>query len=126
VEAQGARGQPEAGRTARTEAFTLGETSGEGWYVPEWSRRKGTLLLPQSPTHHVEAEGGCQHAIRIAHSQHATSWERRAATSLARLWRQQGKRTEAYALLAAVYGWFTEGFDPADLQEARALLEALT
>ena len=64
-------------------------------------------------------------AISIAQSQHAKSWELRAATSLARLWQQQGKRQEAYDLLALVYNWFTEGFDTADLQEAKTLLDAL-
>jgi predicted ATPase len=61
----------------------------------------------------------------IARQQHAKSWELRAATSLARLWQGQDKRAEAHALLAPIYGWFTEGFDTADLQEAKALLEAL-
>src|SRR5262249_34746201 len=126
VEAYGATGQPEAGLTALTEAFTLAETSGECWYMPELHRRKGTLLPQHALDHQVEAEVCFQHAISIAQSQHAKSLELRAATSLARLWHQQGKRTEAYELLAAVYGWFTEGFDTVDLQEARALLEALT
>jgi predicted ATPase/DNA-binding winged helix-turn-helix (wHTH) protein len=125
VEAYGAAGQSAAGLTVLTEACTLAETSGECWYVPELYRLKGTLLLQQSPDHHVEAEVCFQQAIRIAQSQQAKSLELRAATSLARLWQQQGKRTEAYALLAPVYGWFTEGFDTADLQEARALMEAL-
>ena len=125
AEAQGATGQPAAGRTALTEAFTLAETSGESWYVPELYRLKGTLLLHQSPDHQVEAAVCFQHAIRSAQSQHAKSLELRAATSLARLWQQQGKRAEAQALLAPIYGWFTEGFDTADLQEARALLEEL-
>jgi predicted ATPase len=61
----------------------------------------------------------------IARQQHAKSWELRAATSLARLWQGHGKRAEARALLAPIYGWFTEGFDTADLQEARVLLDAL-
>ena len=61
----------------------------------------------------------------MAHRQQAKSWERRAATSLARLWQQQDKRAEARTLLAPIYGWFTEGFDTADLQEAKVLLEAL-
>jgi predicted ATPase len=61
----------------------------------------------------------------VARRQQAKSWELRAATSLSRLWQQQGQRTEAHALLAPVYGWFTEGFDTADLQEAKALLEVL-
>jgi len=126
VEAQAATGQPEAGLTALTEALTLAETSGECWYVPELYRLKGTLLLQQSPAHQVEAEVCCQHAIRIAQSQHAKSLALRAATSLARLWQQQGKRAEACALLAPLYGWFTEGLDTTDLQEARALLEELS
>src|SRR5262249_18836212 len=125
VEAHGAMGQPEAGLTALTEACTLVETSGECWYVPELYRLKGTLLLQQSPDHQVEAEVCFQQAIRIAQSQHAKSLELRAATSLARLWQQQGKRTEASALLAAVYGWVTAGVDTADLQEAKMLLATL-
>jgi predicted ATPase len=125
VEAYGAAGQPEAGLTALTEAFTLVEASGECWYVPELYRLKGTLLLQQSPDHHVEAEGCFQQAISIAQSQQARSLELRAATSLARLWQQHGKQTAAYELLALLYGWFTEGFDTADLQDAQALLQAL-
>lgn len=66
-----------------------------------------------------------QHAIDIARQQHAKSWEWRAATSLARLWRGQGRRAEAGVLLAPIYGCFTEGFDTADLQEAKALLDEL-
>jgi predicted ATPase len=66
-----------------------------------------------------------QQAIAIAHNQSAKSWELRAATSLARLWQRQGKRQDAYALLAPVYNWFTEGFDTADVQEAKALLDEL-
>jgi len=72
-----------------------------------------------------EAEACFQQALDVARRQQAKSLELRAAMSLARLWQQQGKRQEAYALLAPIYGWFTEGFDTADLQEARVLLEAL-
>jgi predicted ATPase len=126
VDAYGETGQPEAGLTALTEAFTLVETSGECWYVPELYRLKGTLLLHQSPDHQVAAAVCFQHAIRIAQSQHAKSLELRAATSLARLWQQQGKRQEAHNLLAPVYGWFTEGFDTADLKDAKGLLDALS
>jgi predicted ATPase len=125
VEAYGAAGQPEAGLTALTEAFTLVETSGECWYVPELYRLKGTLLLQQSPDHHGEAEVYFQQAISIAQHQHAKSLELRTATSLAHLWQRQGKRDAARALLAPLYGWFTEGFDSLDLQEAQALLTAL-
>jgi predicted ATPase len=72
-----------------------------------------------------EAEAWMQKALAIARHQQAKSLELRAAMSLSRLWQQQGKRAEAYELLAPIYGWFTEGFDTADLQEAKALLEAL-
>jgi hypothetical protein len=67
----------------------------------------------------------CDRALDLAHRQQAKSWELRVAMSLSRLWQQQGKRAEAYGLLAPIYGWFTEGFDTADLQEAKALLEQL-
>jgi predicted ATPase len=73
----------------------------------------------------AEAETCFQHAIRLAQNQQAKSWELRAATSLARLWQSQGKRQEAYDLLAPVYGWFTEGLDTADLKDAKALLAEL-
>jgi len=92
---------------------------------PELYRLKGALLLQQSSDHATEAEACFHHAIRIAQSQQAKSLELRAATSLARLWQHQGKRAEAHVLLAPVYGWFTEGFDTADLQEAKMLLEEL-
>jgi predicted ATPase len=72
-----------------------------------------------------EAEACFQQALAVARRQHATSWELRAATSLSRLWQQQGKRAEARELLAPIYSWFTEGFDTADLQEAKALLAEL-
>jgi predicted ATPase len=125
AEVHGMLGEPEAGLTALAEALTLADTTGERWYEAELSRLKGTLLLQQTSDHQAEAETCFQQAISIAHSQQAKSFELRAATSLARLWQQQGKRVEAHALLAPVYGWFTEGFDTTDLQEARAVLEEL-
>ena len=70
-----------------------------------------------------EAEESLQHALEIARRQQAKSWELRAALSLSRLWQRQGKQAEARALLAPIYGWFTEGFDTAALQEAKALLD---
>ena len=73
----------------------------------------------------TDAETCLRQALTVASRQQAKALELRAALSLSRLWQQQGKRTEAYELLAAVYGWFTEGFDTADLQEAKALLAAL-
>jgi predicted ATPase len=73
----------------------------------------------------LEAEACFHKAIEIARKQQAKSWELRASTSLARLWQQQGKKEQARQLLAEIYGWFTEGFDTKDLQEAKALLEEL-
>jgi predicted ATPase len=125
AEAHGTMEQPEEGLTALTEALTFVETTGERWYEPELYRLKGELLLQQNADNQAEAETCFAQAIAIAQSQQAKSWELRATTSLARLWQQQGKRQEAHDLLTPVYGWFTEGFDTADLQEAKALLEAL-
>ncbi len=87
----------------------------------------GGLLLSQSSDNQPEAEAGfCFHqALSVARNQHVKSWELRAATSLARLWQSQDKRQDAYDLLAPVYNWFTEGFDTADLQDAKALLDEL-
>ena len=112
----------EAGLTALAEALTLAETTGERWYEPELYRRKAALLLQQASDNSTAAASCFQQAITLARSQQAKSFELRAATSLARLWQQQGKRQEAHELLTPVYGWFTEGFDTADLQEAKALL----
>jgi len=125
TEAYGIMGQPEAGLTALAEALTLTETTGERWYEPEMYRLKGALLLQQNSDNQAEAEACYHHALEIARTQQAKSFELRTATSLARLWRQQGKRQEAHDLLAPVYNWFTEGFDTADLQDARVLLNAL-
>jgi predicted ATPase len=125
AEAHGILGEPEAGLTLLTEALTHVDSTGERWYEPELYRLKGALLLQQSSNNHAEAETCFHHAIRIAQSQQAKSWELRAATSLARLWQQQGKRQEAHDLLAFVYHWFTEGFETADLKDAKALLDEL-
>ena len=125
AEAYGTTGQPEAGLTVLSEALTFVDTTGERCYEPEIHRLKGTLLLQQSSDNHIEAHACFQQALEIARAQQAKSLELRAATSLARLWQQQGKRQEAYDLLAPVYHWFTEGFDTLDLQEAKALLEEL-
>ena len=82
-------------------------------------------MLLQTGTRQAEAEAWLQRALEVARRQEAKSLELRAAMSLSRLWHQQGKRREAHDLLAEVYAWFTEGFDTADLQEAKALLEEL-
>ena len=91
----------------------------------EICRLRGVLLLRQTETPQAEAEAWLQRALDVARRQEAKSLELRAAMSLSCLWQQQGKQTAAQALLAPIYAWFTEGFDTADLQEARALLAAL-
>jgi predicted ATPase len=125
AEAYGTMGQPEAGLAVLTEALTLVDTTGERWYEPELHRLKGALLLQQNSANQAEAETCFHHALDIARNQQAKSFELRAATSLSRLWHQQGKRQEAHDLLASVYNWFTEGFDTLDLQDAKALLDEL-
>jgi predicted ATPase len=105
--------------------LALAETTGERWYESELYRLKGALLLQQSSDNQAEAKSCFQHAISTAQNQQTKSLELRAATSLARLWRQQGKHQAAHDLLAPVYNWFTEGFDTADLQDAKALLDEL-
>jgi predicted ATPase len=102
------------------------ETQGEYMWQAELFRLKGELLLVPAGAACDEAERCFQQALAIARAQHARYWELRAATSLARLWQQQGKPHEAYQVLAAVYGWFTEGFATADLQAAQVLLHALS
>jgi predicted ATPase len=119
-------GQPEAGLTALREALTLVEKTGERYYEAELHRLKGELLLQHATLEVSRAEACFQQALDIARCQQAKSLELRAAMSLGRLWQQQDKRQEARALLAEVYNWFTEGFDTADLQEAKALLHALS
>jgi predicted ATPase len=126
AEPHGIMGDPEPGLKVFKEALALVDTTGERWYQSELRRLQGELiLLQQNADHRVEAESCFHHAISIAQNQQAKSWELRAATSLARLWQQQGKRQDAYDLLAPIYGWFTEGFDTADLQDAKALLVEL-
>jgi predicted ATPase len=118
-------GRTADGLQALAEAHTLVEQQEERWWEAEICRLRGVLLLRQPGTPLAEAEAWLQRALDVARRQEAKSLELRASMSLARLWQQQGKQAEAYELLAPVYGWFTEGFDTADLQEAKALLEAL-
>jgi predicted ATPase len=125
VETSSQEAQPRERLHVLDEALTLVEKNEERWCKAELYRLKGALLLQQGSDNQAEAERCFHQAIAIAQNQQAKSWELRAATSLARLWQQQGKRQEAHDLLAPVYGWFTEGFDTADLQDAKALLEAL-
>ena len=110
------------------EALAFIRTSGECWWEAACHRLWGELLLKaacRTPHAALTAEECFQQALNIARCQHARSLELGAAISLSRLWQQQGKRTQAQALLAPVYGWFTEGLDTADLREARALLDEL-
>jgi predicted ATPase len=125
AEVQGTVGEPAAGLRVLTEALAVMDKTDARWYESELYRLKGALLLQQSSSNQTEAESCFHQAILIAQNQQAKSWELRASTSLASLWQRQGKRAEAHALLAPIYGWFTEGFDTADLQDAKALLEAL-
>jgi predicted ATPase len=125
ADAYGMLREPREGLTVLAEALRFAETMGERWYAPELYRLQGDLLLQQSADHQVEAERCFHHALAIARTQQAKSLELRAATSLARLWQQQGKRREAHDLLAPVYHWFTEGFDTLDLKDAKALLDEL-
>jgi predicted ATPase len=125
AEAHGTIGEPEAGLTVLTEALALVDKTGEWWCEAELYRLKGELRLQRSSDNSTEAESCFHQAISIARSQQAKSWELRATTSLARLWQSQEKRDEARQLLGEVYGWFTEGFDTADLQDAKALLDEL-
>jgi predicted ATPase len=92
----------------------------------ELYRLRGELLLQQPVAPPGEAEVCFQQALAVARGRQAKSWELRAAMSLSRLWQQQGQRAQADDLLTPIYGWFTEGFDTADLQEAKALLEELS
>jgi predicted ATPase len=113
------------GLQALAEAHTLVEQQEERWWEAEIARLRGVLLLQQPRPLQAEAEACFQRALDVARRQEAKALELRATMSLARLWQQQGQRAEAYELLAPIYGWFTEGFDTADLQEARALLHEL-
>ena len=125
AEAYGSTGQVEAGRRVLAEALALVDTTEERWWEAELHRLKGELLLALSTDNAAEVEACFRQALDIARRQQAKSLELRAAMSLSRLWQRQGKCADARALLAPIYGWFTEGFDTADLQEARALLETL-
>ena len=111
---------------ALAEAHTRVEQHEERWWEAEIYRLRGVLLLRQPGTPQAEAEAWLQRALDVARRQEAKALELRAAMSLSRLWQQQGKRQEAYDLLAPIYHWFTEGFDTADLQDARALLAELS
>ena len=107
------------------EAMTAAQTTRETWRGADTYRMAGEITLISLEPDTAKAQGYFERALSVARSQQAKSWELRAATSLARLWRDQRKRKEARELLAPVHGWFTEGFDTRDLKEAKALLDEL-
>ncbi len=132
AEAMGRARQVTEGLRLLAQVRTILETNGRGNLLAEVYRLQGELVaqgcvaLSGAQLPDAQAEAYFQDALAIARQQHAKSWELRVALSLSRLWQRQGKHTEARDLLAPVYGWFTEGFDTADLQDAKALLEELT
>ena len=105
--------------------MTTVETTKERWCEAEVNRIAGEIALKSPEPDTAKAQAYFERALAVARAQQAKSWELRAAMSMARLWRDQGKRDEARDLLAPVYGWFTEGFDTLDLKEAKALLDEL-
>jgi predicted ATPase len=119
-------GQTAEGLEALAEALATVAQSAALWWEAELHRLRGELLLQHSVASPEEAENCFQRALDVARRQQAKSLELRAAMSLSRLWQGQGKRDESRQLLAPIYGWFTEGFDTADLKEAKALLEELS
>jgi predicted ATPase len=118
-------GQFEAAWRCIGEAMTAAETTKETCCEAEIHRTAGEIALMSPEPDAAKAQAHFEQAIAIARAQKAKCWELRAAMSLARLWRNHGKRQQARDLLAPVYGWFTEGFDTADLKEAKALLDEL-
>ncbi|MDH4135985.1 MAG: AAA family ATPase, partial [Anaerolineae bacterium] len=124
AEAQAKAGQPEEGLATLAEALDMVEETDERYWEAELYRLRAELLLMQGDD--AEAEASFHKAVEVARRQNAKSWELRAAIGLARLWQKQGRVDEARQMLAEIYGWFTEGFDTPDLQEAKALLEELS
>jgi class 3 adenylate cyclase/predicted ATPase len=125
AEACVALGQVSEGLRLIEEGVAAVERTAERWYEAEIYRLKGDLLLALAPPDAAAAQTCFRSALAISRERGAKRWELRAATSLARLWREQGKRTEARELLAPIHGWFTDGFDTRDLSEAKALLDGL-
>jgi tetratricopeptide (TPR) repeat protein len=121
-------GQPALGLALVKEALAMVNVTGESWYEAELYRLQGELTLAQfhGPDGEARAEVIWRNALAVARGQEARSWELRVAMSLARLWERQGKRREARDLVAPIYGWFTEGHDTEDLQQAKALLDAMS
>jgi predicted ATPase len=117
--------QPDDARHCIEDAIEKAERSKEKWCEAEVHRIAGEIALKSLPSDPVRAESYFGRALALTRKQQAKSWELRAAMSMARLWRDQGKVQQARELLAPVYGWFTEGFDTLDLKEARAFIDGL-
>ena len=118
-------GRLDEGLSALTDALAAADEHENRIHEAEIHRLKGELLLRQDDSNTAEAQSCFRKAIEVARRQSAKSWELRATTSLARLLAKQGRREEARTMLAAIYNWFTEGFDTADLKDARELLTEL-
>src|SRR3984893_16012117 len=118
-------GRLDEGLSALTEALAAADENENRNYEPEMHRRKGELLLKRDQSNAQEAQRCFERAIEIAREQSAKSWELRTTMSLARLLAKQRRGDEARAVLAEIYNWFTEGFDTADLIDAKALLNEL-
>ena len=125
AEIEAERQDVEQALTCVDEALALAQQTGEHWTDAFLHRIRGKILLKRDPANTLPSQEAFLSAIAIAQQQKARTFELRAAMSLARLWRDQGKVQQARELLAPVYGWFTEGFDTRDLKEAKALLEEL-
>ncbi|MHC4536785.1 MAG: tetratricopeptide repeat protein, partial [Planctomycetota bacterium] len=126
TEAYGKVGRAKEGLPLLAEALAVAQQYGERCHEAELYRLKGELLLLVESEDESDAEACFRQAIEIARRQQAKSWELRAAMSLSWLWQKQGKKEEAQTLLQEIYCWFKEGFDTADLQDAKMLLEALS
>jgi predicted ATPase len=125
AEAEAEAGENETALATLDGIIAETERTGQCWFDAETHRIRGEILRKRDPANVAPAEEAFLAAIAAAQQQNARSFELRAAVSMARLWRDQGKRDEARELLAPVYGWFTEGFDTMDLKEAKALLDEL-
>ena len=125
ADAHATAGRPREALSFVAEALAWSQRTGERWFEAEQHRLKGELLQLDSDGDGDEADSCLRRALNLARAQSARSWELRAAMSLARLWRNEGRRDEASALLAPVYGWFREGSATPDLKDATALLEDL-
>ena len=124
--AYGELGQLDEARSYIDEAMTAVETTKEKWYEADVHRIAGEIALMSPERDAAKAEACFEQALAVARAQQAKSFELRAAMSMAKLWRDQGRRDEARELLSPVYGWFTEGFDTLDLKQAKALLDEMT